>query len=158
MPHEILKEEQLIQEGFEIVTRHLILDRDLNHFGNLFGGTLLHWLDESAYLYTAEYSGYGNLVTVTVDGVHFKSPARRGDDILVFGKIKDTGRSSIRAEMRALAKEPYDGSLREIIHSSFRFVALKDSRPFPWFESEEYREMMERRKRTGEKVNRSQSQ
>ena len=44
----MLKEIDLINEGFEIVTRHLILDRDLNHFGNLFGGTLLHWLDEIA--------------------------------------------------------------------------------------------------------------
>jgi acyl-CoA hydrolase len=131
-------ESELFEEGFEIVTRHLILDRDLNHFGHLFGGTLLHWLDESAYLYTVEKSGYGNLVTVSVDGVHFKSPARRGNDILIFGKILRTGRSSIEADMRACAKEPMDGSLREIIHSTFKFVALKDEKPFSWFQSDEY--------------------
>ncbi len=130
--------DELFSSGYEIVTRHLILDRDLNHFGNLFGGTLLHWLDESAYLYTTEQSGYGNLVTVAVDGVHFKSPARRGDNILIFGKLLETGRSSILADMRACAREGAEGGLREIINSAFKFVAIKDEKPFPWFQSKEY--------------------
>ncbi len=131
-------EQLLKEENFEIVTRHLILDRDLNHFGNLFGGTLLHWLDESAYLFTVEKSGYGNLVTVSVDGVHFKAPARRGDDIVIYGKIVGTGNSSIQADMRACAKEPLDGTLREIIRSTFKFVALQNEKPYAWFRSEEF--------------------
>lgn len=142
----MLYEKDVIGEGYELVTRHLILDRDLNHFGNLFGGTLLHWLDESAYLYTTEKSGYGNLVTVAVDGVHFKSPARRGDNILIFGKIESTGKSSIQASMRALAREEPDGALREIIHSAFKFVAIQNEKAYPWFVSEEYLKIQESRK------------
>ena len=41
-------------EGFDLVTRHLVIERDLNPAGNLFGGTMLAWLDEATALPEAE--------------------------------------------------------------------------------------------------------
>ncbi|HNJ04745.1 MAG TPA: hotdog domain-containing protein, partial [Leptospiraceae bacterium] len=64
---------------FDIVTRHLVMEKDLNAFGNLFGGNMLAWIDEASALYVMEQIGFANFVTVSFDDVNFKAPARRGD-------------------------------------------------------------------------------
>lgn len=45
----------------------LVLPEHLNHYGYLFGGYLLQWVDETAYIAaTLDYPG-SNFVTVAMD-------------------------------------------------------------------------------------------
>lgn len=56
----------------------LVLPEHLNHYGFLFGGHLLKWVDEFAYIAaTIEYPGY-NFVTIGMDKVEFKKSVRQG--------------------------------------------------------------------------------
>lgn len=129
---------------FEIVTRHIVMERDLNAFGNLFGGVMLAWLDEGSALYVMEAIGYADFVTVSMDNVSFRAPARRGDAVVIYCRTVKTGRSSITIETRAFVHEPGTGTKREVINCLITFVCLHDGRPYPYFESDEYRSWSKR--------------
>ena len=59
--------------------RKLVLPEFLNDQGFLFGGNLLKWVDESAYI-TASLDFPGNrLVTVSLSEVNFKNPIQPGE-------------------------------------------------------------------------------
>lgn len=56
----------------------LVLPENLNHFGFLFGGYMLKWVDEYAWIAaTLEYPGY-TFVTIAMDQVEFKKGVREG--------------------------------------------------------------------------------
>jgi len=56
----------------------IVLPADLNDYGNLFGGALLKWVDEIAYIRVSlDYPGQ-NFVTIGLDNVEFRHPIREG--------------------------------------------------------------------------------
>jgi len=131
--------------GFDVVTRHIVMDKDLNASGHLFGGVMLAWLDEAAALYIMEETGYTDFVTVAMDRVCFKSTGRRGAAIAVYCRIVETRRSSIVIEAKALSHDPGTGDRREIIACTITSVCLKDDRPYAYFQSPEYADWLSRR-------------
>jgi len=120
-------------KDFDLISRHLILSKDLNPFGNVFGGQVLSWLDESSYIYLVTKTGYPNFVTVNMDNVNFTAPAKLGDVMTFYGKILKTGKSSATVSNSAFVIEPGKDSKKEIISCTITFVALKDGKPFPFF-------------------------
>lgn len=140
------REKELLSEGFSVVSRHLIMDKDLNHYGNLFGGALLYMVDESSYLFTTEAVGYANLVTANMENVNFRAPAHRGDNIQIYCRVVEKRRSSVKVETRVFVYTPLTHHRGEIISCSLTFVALKDGKPYPYFTSAEYLEWLEKEK------------
>ncbi|HMU81996.1 MAG TPA: acyl-CoA thioesterase [Leptospiraceae bacterium] len=130
---------------FDIVTRHLVMEKDLNAFGNLFGGNMLAWIDEASALYVMEQIGFANFVTVSFDDVNFKAPARRGDQVYISCRILKTGRSSITVETIAEIHAPVTGSHEETIRCKVTFVCLTDNKPFAYFESEDYKKFRQQK-------------
>lgn len=131
-------------EGFEIATRHLVMEKDLNYFGNLFGGAVLAWLDEGTAAFLIEKIGFANFVTVVMEDVYFKTPAHRGDALVIYCKILETGRSSVTVSTKAFVHLPVTGEKREIIACRFKFVCLKDGKPYSYFRSKEYADWIKR--------------
>lgn len=74
----------------------LVLPEHLNHYGYLFGGNLLKWVDECAWIAaTLDYPGC-SLVTVGMDKVEFKRSVR-GGTILRFAVDRGrVGRTSVQ--------------------------------------------------------------
>lgn len=121
-------------EDFELVTRHIVMERHLNPAGNLFGGILLAWLDEAAGLHIAEKTGYPYFVTVSMEDVDFKAPGHNGDMVIIYCRIVRTGRSSIEVQLKASSYDVESRESREIITCESTFVALKDGKPHRIFE------------------------
>ena len=73
-------------------TRRWLKSEDLNAMGTLFGGRLLEWIDEEAFIFAYCQLGSTNVVTKYISEIEFKSTARLGDviefgtDIVKFGK------------------------------------------------------------------------
>jgi acyl-CoA hydrolase len=61
----------------------LVMPEHLNHYGFLFGGTLLKWVDEYAYIAAAMEYPDSNFVTIGMDKVEFRKSVREGT-ILIF--------------------------------------------------------------------------
>lgn len=121
-------------EGMELSTQHIVMSRDLNQHGFLFGGQMLAWIDEGCAMYVMEKIRYSNIVTVSMDDVVFKSPGLSGDIIQIFSKIEKIGKSSITIRNASISKSQKRKEVREIIDCRITYVCLDDSgKPFPYF-------------------------
>jgi acyl-CoA hydrolase len=89
----------------------LVLPEFMNEQGVLFGGYLLKWIDEFAYI-TASLDYPGNrLVTVSLDNVVFRKPIKVGY-ILCFDVVRGRlGTTSVSYDIKVFnAKDPSNNS------------------------------------------------
>ncbi len=101
----------------------LVITEHLNHYGYLFGGTLLKWVDESAYICARlDYPGR-IFVTAGMDKVDYKKQVELGS-ILLFNveKIR-TGRTSITYAVTASEAGSGDEN-QDIFSTSVTFVCI----------------------------------
>ena len=83
-------------------TRRWLKSEDLNAMGTLFGGRLLEWIDEEAFIFAYCQLGTTNVVTRYISEIEFKSRATLGDviefgtDIVKFGKTSITLKIHVR--------------------------------------------------------------
>jgi acyl-CoA hydrolase len=98
----------------------LVLPEHLNHYGYLFGGALLQWVDETAYIAAAlDYPG-SNFVTVAMDRVEFHRSIRQGAILRLEALRERVGTTSVRYRVRV-----YHGPDPEPVFSTqITFVAL----------------------------------
>jgi len=106
----------------------LVLPEHLNHYGYLFGGYLLQWVDETAYIAVSLDHPGSNFVTVAMDRVEFRKSIRQGA-ILRFEALRQrVGTTSV-----GYLVSVYDGPAPEPVFSTqITFVALgPDGRKVP---------------------------
>ncbi len=102
----------------------LVLPEHLNHYGFLFGGHLLKWIDEVGYIaVTLDYPGC-NFVTVAMDKVEFKKSIRKGT-VLRFETVRTSvGNTSVEYTVSAY-KDSIDTGKREMVFTTqITFVCL----------------------------------
>lgn len=74
----------------------LVRPEHLNHHGFLFGGRLLEWLDEQAYIAAVScVKPEANLVTIGIDRVAFKHAVRQGSLLRFRSLPVHAGRTSL---------------------------------------------------------------
>ncbi|TGL47268.1 acyl-CoA thioesterase [Leptospira kemamanensis] len=118
----------------ELVTQHLVQPDDLNYHNNLFGGKMLSWIDEGMAMYVMNKIRYTNIVTMSMDNVVFRSPARAGDIIQIYGKIVKYGKSSITSRTLAITNHPQTGKMSAVIESDITYVCLgENGKPTAYF-------------------------
>jgi acyl-CoA hydrolase len=108
----------------------LVLPEHLNHYGYLFGGYLLQWVDEAAYIAASlDYPG-SNFVTVAMDRVEFHRSIRQGAILRFEVRRERVGVTSV-----GYLVEVYDGTAPQPVFSTqITFVGLGPDgakRPLP---------------------------
>ena len=84
-----------------MVHHTLVLPEHINHYGFLFGGYLLQWIDEFAYITaTFQYPGL-RFVTVAMADVQFKRRILVGEVLRFVVDDALKGRTSLRYRIRA---------------------------------------------------------
>ena len=68
----------------------------LNHGGTLFGGYLMQWADDMAYIAASLAFPDALFVTKLFGQFDFKSPARAGDIVRLLAQVESTGTTSCR--------------------------------------------------------------
>lgn len=76
-------------------TRKMIAARDLNSNGSLFGGRVLGWIDEEAFIYASCQLESESIVTRTMSEINFVASGRQGDVIEIGMEAVDFGRTSV---------------------------------------------------------------
>lgn len=76
-------------------SRKLIKPEDLNGNNTLFGGSLLRWIDEEAFIYATTRLRSSLVVTKYMSEIDFISSARQGDVIEMRMEFVSIGRTSI---------------------------------------------------------------
>ncbi len=107
-------------------TYKLVLPEHLNHYGFLFGGNLLKWIDEIAYITVSlDYPGC-NFVTVGMDKVEFKKSIRGGSILCFVTEKSKIGHTSIEYTVRVYKKSIETGERVMAFSTHITFVCLDD--------------------------------
>ena len=117
-------------DDYSLVTQHLVMTEHLNPNHHIFGGQLLAWLDKDLYIYIANKLRHKNFVTLGMNNVRFRNPANLGEIIKIFARVKEVKRTSVITEGKAIAYDPENQSMRDVIECEITYVALgSDKRP-----------------------------
>ena len=81
------------------VFRFLAAPSDANWGGNAHGGTVMRWIDETAYACAASWSSEA-AVAVYAGGIHFHRPIHIGDVVEVDARLIHTGAHSMHVSVR----------------------------------------------------------
>ena len=96
--------------------QYLICPAHINHYGRLFGGHLLKWIDELAGIVAIRHCG-GTVTTAAIDNLQFQAPAYTGDMIVLRGRVTYVGRTSMEIRVDTF-REALDGT-RELINVAY---------------------------------------
>lgn len=96
--------------------QYLICPTHINHYGRLFGGNLLKWIDELAGIVAIRHCGT-TVTTAAIDNLQFQAPAYSGDMIVLQGRVTYVGRTSMEIRVDTY-REALDGS-REMINRAY---------------------------------------
>jgi len=102
----------------------LVLPEHLNHYGFLFGGHLLKWIDEVGYIaVTLDYPGR-NFVTVAMDKVEFRKSIRNGTILAFVTEQKHKGNTAVDYSVKAYTEKIENGIREMAFSTNITFVAV----------------------------------
>lgn len=98
----------------------------LNHHGYLFGGQLLKWVDEFAWLVAArDFAGYV-LVTRAMDRVDFKTPVANGSILRFHIRPYHQGKTSVTYSVEVFADEPGTAEEKSVFSNHVVFACVDE--------------------------------
>lgn len=102
----------------------IVLPADLNDCGSLFGGTLLKWVDEIAYIRVSlDFPGQ-QFVTIGLDKVEFKHPIREGQILQFDCEQTRVGSTSVSYNVKVLGARYDAASNMVLFESNITFVSV----------------------------------
>jgi acyl-CoA hydrolase len=107
-----------------IMTR-LVMPGMLNDQGILFGGNLLKWMDEAAYIAAKRFVSM-RLVTVSVDRVKFHRPIHQGDILELSCSAKRAGNILIEVEVKVYCECKQAAEKMLAAKGIFKFTAVDE--------------------------------
>ncbi|MFT5288810.1 MAG: acyl-CoA thioesterase YciA [Planctomycetota bacterium] len=106
--------------------RRVMMPRDTNSFGTIFGGVILSEIDLAAAIESQKHHS-GKLVTVAMDKIVFTAPVYVGDCVSFFTKTTRVGRTSVQTEVRVWAERRFsDGEDVHVTEATVTMVAVND--------------------------------
>ncbi len=108
--------------------QYLIRPAHINHYGRLFGGELLKWIDELAGIVAIRHCGT-TVTTAAIDNLQFQAPAYAGEMIVLQGCVTYVGRSSMEIRIDTY-REALNGN-REMINRAYMDMVAIDCKGHP---------------------------
>jgi len=106
----------------------IVMPGDTNGNGRLFGGRLAAWIDVVAAVSARRHSGR-EVTTVSIQNLHFKSPAYVNETVVLIGRVIFTGRSSVEVRVDTYA-EKLCGE-RNVINTAYIVMVALDENEMP---------------------------
>jgi len=104
----------------------LVLPEHLNHYGYLFGGNMLKWVDEYSWIAaTLDYPGC-KFVTIGMDAVAFRKPVHKGALLRFNINREKQGSSSVVYAVEVFADNLESGAEEQVFSTRVTFVCLDD--------------------------------
>ena len=107
----------------ETITTEVVFPNDTNPMGMLQGGRLIQWMDTTSAV-CAQTHAERIAVTVALDKVFFRNPAKTGDIITIKAKITRAFDTSMEIFVQAWARKVISRETYLINEAYFTFVAL----------------------------------
>jgi len=114
------------EQQMKLITKRIVLASDIGIHGNLFGGTLMAWMDEAAAAFATEYCFTPNMVTVKVGEMLFKKPLKAGHHVRIYGQVLSLGHTSITLSLEARKYSLYSAEETLVCSTNTTFVRIDD--------------------------------
>lgn len=112
--------------GRSVENYKLVLPEHLNHYGYLFGGTLLQWVDEVAWIAASlDFPGC-NFVTIAMDRVEFRKSVRQGSLLRFEVSKRKEGKTSVQYGVTVYNHDLAAGTEEAMFTNTTTFVCLDD--------------------------------
>lgn len=119
--HDIMSDFPPVAEP-HLALRVLMMPRDTNHQGTIFGGIILAHIDQAGYV-EARRHGLHRWVTASVDRVDFKAPVVVGEVVEFKTRTIRLGRSSVTVQV-VVDSERLDGTWSRVTEAQLTMVAV----------------------------------
>jgi len=102
----------------------LVLPEHLNQYGYLFGGNLLKWVDEYAWIAASlDYPGC-NFVTIGLDKVEFRKSVKQGTILSFIAEKTKEGNTSVQYSVSVFRGNSEKGKKDLIFYTHVTFVRV----------------------------------
>ena len=111
-----------------LATKVVMMPRDTNPHGTIFGGVILSYLDQAGAVgarHEIERQGFPPrlLVTVAMEGVEFRQPVLVGDTLSFWTEVQRIGTTSITVHVDVEAER--DRQARQVTQATVTYVAVE---------------------------------
>lgn len=109
-----------------VVSSILMVPEDANPAGNVHGGVIMKYIDETAGVVAFRHSR-SNSVTASIDRVTFHYPVFIGNLLTLKASLNMASRTSMEIGVRVESEDLLTGEVRHTASAYLTFVALDDS-------------------------------
>lgn len=130
----------------ELVTTYICKKSDIGVHDNMFGGTVLGLIDQSAGAYASQVCDNPRMVTIKIDELVFKNPVKVGNILKIYASVKEFGNTSVTLYVEVRKHNVYTGEQDVVVHTNIKFVRIdEEGHPIPISErvKKRYKERME---------------
>jgi len=107
----------------QLALRVVTMPRDTNHYGTVFGGVILSYIDQSGFV-EARRHGAHRWVTAAIDRVEFKAPVQLGDIVNFYATTVRTGTTSVTVRIEVEAERYSTGKSVPVTAAQLVMVAV----------------------------------
>lgn len=107
----------------QIALRVATLPRDTNQYGTIFGGVVLAYMDQAAFV-QARRHGLHRWVTAAIDRLEFHAPVHVGDIVNLYASTLKTGRTSATIRVEVEAERYAGGATVPVTAATFVMVSV----------------------------------
>lgn len=122
----------------EPAIRVVMMPRDANANGTIFGGIVLSYIDQAGFVEALRQAPH-RYVTIAMDKVEFKRPVFIGDIVSFYARTTRIGRTSISVHVTVKGEHRGQGVVREpevLTEADLTYVAIDENhKPVPVFAS-----------------------
>ncbi|MCK4998113.1 MAG: acyl-CoA thioesterase [Anaerohalosphaera sp.] len=112
-------------------TRYLLMPHQANPQGTAFGGVIMAWIDMVASM-AAQRHASTEVVTASIDSLHFKHPINIGDHAILKASVNYVGKTSMEVGVQVIREDPKSDVNMITTTAHLTFVALDaDRNPTP---------------------------
>lgn len=102
---------------------HLVLPPDTNALGTIFGGRVMEWIDIAAAIVAIRHCRK-IAVTASMDALHFISPIKLGDIVVLKASVNYVHKTSMEIGVHIESEAPNTGVRRHTASAYLTFVCL----------------------------------
>ncbi len=110
----------------ELITTKVCMKGNIGVHGNLFGGTMLSWLDEAGAAFACQVAQSTMMVTKSISKVEFCRPVKVGRIVKIYAQTIKIGNSSLQVHLEARSHNPQTGKQKIVCSTDMVFVRIDD--------------------------------
>jgi acyl-CoA thioesterase YciA len=110
----------------QLITTHICKTSDIGICNNLFGGTMLAWLDEAGAAFASSYCKTKNMVTLKISEVLFLSPVKVNTQVRLYGSVNKLGNTSITIDIEARNVDVRENTESLVCSTTMVFVKIDE--------------------------------